>query len=353
MKRAFSLSELTESLEQGFSIQGTATNGGTMRRSKSTENLQRSSSRDKSGPPMSPGPGMPGSNSRMPMLSEKELREHFNMPLNEVAKKYGMCTTALKKLCRKYGVMQWPHRKLRSLEKKIASLRAEQRYTTDGQGHLDEEIRKLNMQREALITGRDDIGENEEPWSPSGNSPGDENEGDDGGYAPASKHGASFGDEDEAMRQSRSEDDARLSKHIKMLEDENSSLRALSRSLIKERQELLNKTNASSTEMAQLRKLCEQLQRQLAAANQSQSAQNQSAIDFNAIISASDEGHNAPTGETPVQADVKQKIPGGMVWASTGMDATGIDPMNHEGPTGQSLSPLSWMSPDFELEDLL
>ena len=60
------------------------------------------------------------------MLSEKELRDHFNMPLNEVAKKFGMCTTALKKLCRKYGVMQWPHRKLRSLEKKIASLRAEQ-----------------------------------------------------------------------------------------------------------------------------------------------------------------------------------------------------------------------------------
>lgn len=44
--------------------------------------------------------------SRLPMLSEKELRDHFNMPLNEVAKKYGMCTTALKKLCRKYGVMQ-------------------------------------------------------------------------------------------------------------------------------------------------------------------------------------------------------------------------------------------------------
>jgi len=69
----------------------------------------------------------PGHNgSRVPVLSERELREHFNMPLNEVAKKYGMCTTALKKLCRKYGVMQWPHRKLRSLEKKIASLRAEQ-----------------------------------------------------------------------------------------------------------------------------------------------------------------------------------------------------------------------------------
>lgn len=27
--------------------------------------------------------------SRVPVLSERELREHFNMPLNEVAKKYG------------------------------------------------------------------------------------------------------------------------------------------------------------------------------------------------------------------------------------------------------------------------
>ena len=31
-------------------------------------------------------------------------------PVEQVAKKFGMCTTALKKLCRKYGVMQWPHR---------------------------------------------------------------------------------------------------------------------------------------------------------------------------------------------------------------------------------------------------
>ena len=29
-------------------------------------------------------------------------------PLTEVAKKFGMCTTAFKKLCRKQGIMQWP-----------------------------------------------------------------------------------------------------------------------------------------------------------------------------------------------------------------------------------------------------
>jgi hypothetical protein len=70
--------------------------------------------------------------------------------------------------------MQWPHRKLRSLEKKIASLRAEQRYTTDGQGHLDDEIRKLESQREALISGSGEGGEDEPVgggWSPTAMSP--------------------------------------------------------------------------------------------------------------------------------------------------------------------------------------
>ena len=113
------------------------------------------------------------------VCAERELREHFNMPLNEVAKKYGMCTTALKKLCRKYGVMQWPHRKLRSLEKKIASLRAEQRYTTDGQGHLDDEIRKLEAQREALISGSGEVGDEDHVgggWSPTAMSPVDMSE---------------------------------------------------------------------------------------------------------------------------------------------------------------------------------
>ena len=55
-------------------------------------------------------------------LTDKALREHFHLPLSDVAKKFGMCTTAFKKLCRKQGVMQWPQRTLRSLEKKIVRL---------------------------------------------------------------------------------------------------------------------------------------------------------------------------------------------------------------------------------------
>jgi hypothetical protein len=61
------------------------------------------------------------------------------------------------------------HRKLRSLEEKIASLRAEQRNTSDGQGQLDEEIRKLEAHREALISGSGEGADDEAVgggWSP-------------------------------------------------------------------------------------------------------------------------------------------------------------------------------------------
>uniref|UniRef100_A0A7S4PKY2 RWP-RK domain-containing protein n=1 Tax=Guillardia theta TaxID=55529 RepID=A0A7S4PKY2_GUITH len=268
MKRSFSLSELHESLEES----------GTMRRVKSQENMLKTMS------PLSPavGPHV----ARAPVLTEKELREHFNMPLNEVAKKYGMCTTALKKLCRKYGVMQWPHRKLRSLEKKIASLKAEQRYTTDGHGQLDDEIRKLESQRESLISGNGTVGLDDDAggWSPTASSPAEaidiadlydsigvdemhHSHGDLSHQPRRPSVGAanarSFNSSDRAGERNDGSNEERLQHQIQTLEEENSSLKALSRSLMKERQELLNKTSATNVEMASLRQLCENLQLQL------------------------------------------------------------------------------------------
>lgn len=85
-------------------------------------------------------------------LSEHVLREHFHLPLSDVAKKFGMCTTAFKKHCRRQGVVQWPQRTLKSLEKKIASLHAEQKFATD-QHHIEVEIRKLEARRIAILSG--------------------------------------------------------------------------------------------------------------------------------------------------------------------------------------------------------
>jgi len=66
-------------------------------------------------------------------VTAKELRDHFHLPLHTVAKKFGMCTTAFKKLCRRFGLAKWPHRQLRGIDKKIAALKTELNYSATGQ----------------------------------------------------------------------------------------------------------------------------------------------------------------------------------------------------------------------------
>ena len=72
-----------------------------MRRVRSMQNLDEMGIRTGTS---SPTPSSGHGGNRQPVISERELREHFNRPLNEVAKKYGMCTTALKKLCRRWSI---------------------------------------------------------------------------------------------------------------------------------------------------------------------------------------------------------------------------------------------------------
>ncbi len=63
------------------------------------------------------------------ILSFPMLRLHFNLPLNDAAKKLGVCTTAIKNVCRKVGIKQWPHRRLKTVEKRLALLNAKHRYS--------------------------------------------------------------------------------------------------------------------------------------------------------------------------------------------------------------------------------
>merc|ERR1719183_1693547 len=244
MKRSKSLSDLQQEQMERMSNESSGTTGSTtqlstMRRVRSHENMDMD--RDSS-PPASSG-------SRAQMLSEKELRDHFNMPLNEVAKKFSMCTTALKKLCRKYGVMQWPHRKLRSLEKKIASLRAEQRYTSDGGTHhnIDDEIRKLEQQREMLLNGDGQLHEGD--WGGMGDD-GDFDDG-GGGLSRNNSHNSlsSLSSAQPApgggTRGGASSRET-MNELVMTLQEENQSLRALTRSLMNERHDLLNTLDSTA-----------------------------------------------------------------------------------------------------------
>jgi hypothetical protein len=47
------------------------------------------------------------------VITLEDLSSHYHLPLNTVAKKFGLCLTALKKTCRRYNITRWPHRKVR------------------------------------------------------------------------------------------------------------------------------------------------------------------------------------------------------------------------------------------------
>lgn len=63
-------------------------------------------------------PNMSASNS----ITLEMLRPHFEKPLAQVAKVFGICVTLLKKICRKHGISRWPHRQITGLRKSIASM---------------------------------------------------------------------------------------------------------------------------------------------------------------------------------------------------------------------------------------
>lgn len=51
-----------------------------------------------------------------------DFRPHFMLPLTEAAKLLGVCGTNLKIYCRKFGIVNWPYRKLTTLQKNITRL---------------------------------------------------------------------------------------------------------------------------------------------------------------------------------------------------------------------------------------
>lgn len=53
------------------------------------------------------------------IIELEKLKEHFHEPMADVARKFGVCTTFFKRICRIYGIKRWPFRKLQSIDKKI------------------------------------------------------------------------------------------------------------------------------------------------------------------------------------------------------------------------------------------
>ena len=46
-----------------------------------------------------------------------ELQVVFHLPMAEAALKLGVCSTVLKKICRRNGISRWPYRLIRKIDK--------------------------------------------------------------------------------------------------------------------------------------------------------------------------------------------------------------------------------------------
>jgi len=56
-------------------------------------------------------------------ITEEELSRYFHLPSEEACKRLGVGLTVLKRQCRKYGILRWPYRKIKSLDKLIENVR--------------------------------------------------------------------------------------------------------------------------------------------------------------------------------------------------------------------------------------
>lgn len=90
-------------------------------------------------------------------LSLDELRAHFGKPIVEVAKEFGICTTFLKKICRRCGIKRWPHRQIRSLQRTIQMLHQAESNASTPQERLkfSNQIAQLEAKKRAVIQDPD------------------------------------------------------------------------------------------------------------------------------------------------------------------------------------------------------
>jgi len=91
------------------------------------------------------------------------LRPHFEKPLVDVAKLFGICTTLMKKVCRRVGIKRWPHRHIRSLRKSIVSMEtAMSLFSGPDREAYEIQIRKQKIRLVALLFNPNSCEESEE-----------------------------------------------------------------------------------------------------------------------------------------------------------------------------------------------
>ncbi|KAJ8554289.1 hypothetical protein K7X08_024967 [Anisodus acutangulus] len=93
-----------------------------------------------------------GRHKKSDTLELDEIQRYFNVPITEAAKELRVGLTVLKKRCRELNIMRWPHRKLKSLQTLIHSVK-EMGLTSEVE-MLEEHQRMLEKIPEMELTER-------------------------------------------------------------------------------------------------------------------------------------------------------------------------------------------------------
>ncbi|KAI3468078.1 hypothetical protein Pfo_024741 [Paulownia fortunei] len=56
-------------------------------------------------------------------MKVRDLAAYFHLPISSASKEMNICPSALKSICRKEGLLRWPHRKIKSIKSKISKLK--------------------------------------------------------------------------------------------------------------------------------------------------------------------------------------------------------------------------------------
>ena len=88
----------------------------------------------------------------------QRVAPYFHLPMHAAAKRLGICSTVLKKICRRHGLQRWPYRKLKCIDKILGNLQAEADLGDgDGDGApiqaILDQIEILRDQRRRMLFG--------------------------------------------------------------------------------------------------------------------------------------------------------------------------------------------------------
>jgi len=80
------------------------------------------------------------------------IRSLFHLPIEEAAKNCGICTTLLKRMCRRKGITRWPYRKLKSIIRMIRTLEQCEEEALDHKSLA--RLQRLREERDLIRAGK-------------------------------------------------------------------------------------------------------------------------------------------------------------------------------------------------------